>query len=60
MGKIAVEVDHRIPRHVRPDLNLDVSNLQSVCLDCHRVKTEQDKTTDWNKIAMPPRKRVEF
>lgn len=41
-GKIAVEVDHIIPISERPDLRLVLSNLQSACNLCHRLKTQDD------------------
>lgn len=38
-SRVRLEVDHRIPRHLRPDLALDVSNLQTLCRNCHIDKT---------------------
>ncbi len=34
-------VHHKIPRESRPDLALDPSNLESVCLPCHNRKPER-------------------
>lgn len=36
---IVAEVDHIIPIKDRPDLRLDMDNLQSLCKSCHQVKT---------------------
>lgn len=36
----ASHVDHIVPRHERPDLALDRSNLQSLCHSCHSRKTQ--------------------
>lgn len=38
----AVEVDHVVPIRERPDLRLDMSNLQSVCHACHSAKTARE------------------
>lgn len=38
----ATEVDHIKPIADRPDLRLDIDNLQSACRDCHRAKTLRD------------------
>jgi 5-methylcytosine-specific restriction enzyme A len=35
-------VDHIIPIAVRQDLRLSEDNLQSLCLSCHTIKTQQD------------------
>ena len=32
-------VDHIIPRRQRPDLSLELSNLQCLCIACHNRKT---------------------
>ena len=36
-GKL--EVDHRIPVNVRPDLELDIDNCQTLCRGCHLAKS---------------------
>ena len=38
----ATEVDHIIPIQQRPDLALDINNLQSLCKPCHSRKTAQE------------------
>lgn len=35
----ATEVDHVIPRDMRPDLEFDPDNLQGLCKQCHGAKT---------------------
>ena len=37
------EIDHIIPVHVDITKALDISNLQTLCLDCHVIKTTKDK-----------------
>lgn len=46
------EVDHIQPRHARPDLIWDASNLQLLCRTCH-IK----KTRDENPRLTPGRKQ---
>jgi 5-methylcytosine-specific restriction protein A len=41
---VAVDVDHIIPLAVDPSRRLDLSNTQSLCRACHRIKSEQDKS----------------
>jgi 5-methylcytosine-specific restriction enzyme A len=41
----ATDVDHIQPRHLRPDLNLMLSNLQSLCKSCHSKKTQQEQSS---------------
>jgi 5-methylcytosine-specific restriction protein A len=43
-GRIVVAdvVDHIIPVRVRPDLRLDISNLQSLCASCHDGAKSRD------------------
>lgn len=38
-----IDVDHIIPRKERPDLSLEKSNLQTLCLKCHCRKTRSGK-----------------
>jgi 5-methylcytosine-specific restriction enzyme A len=39
----ATEVDHTIPRQDRPDLELDIRNLRSMCKSHHSRKTRQEQ-----------------
>lgn len=41
-----LHVDHIIPRKVRPDLMLDITNLQILCDDCNVGKSDKFQT-DW-------------
>jgi len=41
-GRPGEEVHHVIPRAQRPDLMYDLSNLETVCKDCH-VKVHGEK-----------------
>ena len=45
-GGIWLEVDHVIPRSYRPDLALDLVNLQILCNECNTGKMNVD-ITDW-------------
>jgi 5-methylcytosine-specific restriction enzyme A len=36
-------VDHVLPRRERPDLELDASNLRSLCARCHNRKTAKER-----------------
>jgi len=38
----ATIVDHIVPRSVRPELELNVANLQWLCQTCHNQKTARD------------------
>jgi 5-methylcytosine-specific restriction protein A len=40
-GMVATEVDHIIPISVRPDLRLELSNLQSACKPCNAAKGDR-------------------
>ena len=42
-GCAADQVDHVIPRSVRPDLLLTRSNLQPLCGKCHARKTAEER-----------------
>ena len=46
-----MEVDHIIPKSQRPDLRFVLSNLITLCPNCHRRKTirEHKSRTPWNK-----------
>lgn len=37
----AMEVDHIKPRHSHPSLKLVFENLQSLCKECHGIKTRR-------------------
>ncbi|WP_350494686.1 HNH endonuclease [Roseiconus lacunae] len=37
--RAASVVDHIVPRAIRPDLELDWDNTQSLCVPCHNRKT---------------------
>ena len=38
----ATEVDHIVPRRIRPDLELSLENLQALCKRCHSRKTKAE------------------
>lgn len=38
-----VQVDHIIPIALKPELEYDLDNLQTICPNCHARKTLQDK-----------------
>lgn len=44
--KLSLHVDHIIPRSIRPELALELSNLQILCEDCNMGKFNVDGT-DW-------------
>lgn len=46
---VATEVDHIIPRHIRPDLRLEWSNLQSACKSCNSAKRDAETGGDSRK-----------
>ena len=39
---LAVDVDHKVPRLQRPDLELSVANLEALCHGCHSKKTRKE------------------
>lgn len=39
-GRPGEEVHHIIPRATRPDLTFDLSNLETLCRECHRKAHE--------------------
>lgn len=41
---VAVDVDHIIPIKAAPDKRLELSNLQSICRECHNKKTSIEST----------------
>jgi 5-methylcytosine-specific restriction endonuclease McrA len=46
--KVRLHVDHIKPRSKRPDLALDINNLQVLCQDCNLGKGNRD-STDWRR-----------
>ncbi len=38
----ATEMDHIVPRRVRPELELSLENLQALCKRCHSGKTKAE------------------
>ena len=42
----AKDVDHIQPISVRPDLRLELSNLQSLCRSCHGLKTLTERAPE--------------
>lgn len=40
---IATLVDHIVPSKVDWELRLDINNLQSLCDECHAIKTAEDR-----------------
>lgn len=45
---VKLHVDHIEPRSKRPDLELNINNLQILCEDCNLGKSNRDNT-DWRK-----------
>jgi len=43
---VVIHVDHIKPRSLRPELELDIDNLQILCDDCNIGKSNKDDT-DW-------------
>lgn len=50
---VTLHVDHIQPRSKRPDLELDMNNLQVLCADCNLGKLAWD-TTDWRPLHSQP------
>jgi 5-methylcytosine-specific restriction endonuclease McrA len=48
--KPATDVDHVLPVRDRPDLAWDWGNLQSLCHECHSVKTGSERSEN---VLMP-------
>ena len=62
-GAIGTEVDHRIPRVLRPDLALDIDNLQTACGECHAAKSARERRGDLKPSEKPdsvPYERITF
>lgn len=41
--KDVLEVDHTIPKAIRPDLKAELSNMLTLCANCHKKKTIRDR-----------------
>ena len=52
-------VDHKIDIKIRPDLRLDMNNLQTLCHNCHSKKTAQDQSGS-EKSFEPVNKKFEI
>lgn len=37
-----MEIDHILPRKKFPELKLDINNIQTLCEECHKLKTKED------------------
>ncbi len=44
-GKKDLQIDHRIPVALRPDLAFEYSNLQILCSPCHKQKSKEERET---------------
>lgn len=44
-----LHVDHILARSIRPDLELDINNLQVLCDNCNIGKSNKD-STNWTKL----------
>ena len=42
-GAAGAVVDHIVPRSIRPDLELELSNMQTLCHSCHSQKTRREE-----------------
>ena len=42
-GGVATLVDHIVPIHIAPERRLDKTNFQSMCIPCHKIKTDEDE-----------------
>ena len=49
---VTLEVDHIKPKSRFPELSLDIHNLQVLCKDCNRGKSNRD-TRDWRPVYEP-------
>ena len=47
-----IEIDHIIPKSVRPDLKFELSNLMCLCPNCHRRKTNREKKAKVYKLGI--------
>lgn len=50
-GKPATHVDHILSRKQAPDLALEWSNLQGLCVSCHTRKTNEVDGSGWGGSA---------
>jgi 5-methylcytosine-specific restriction endonuclease McrA len=46
---VVIHVDHIKPRSLYPELALEFSNLQVLCMDCNQGKSNRD-FTDWREL----------
>jgi 5-methylcytosine-specific restriction endonuclease McrA len=53
-GRGQSRVDHTIPLKVRPDLSLELSNLQSLCPGCDNRKSIDER----NRKGQAPREQI--
>ena len=53
----AVHVDHIVPRRVRPDLELDVTNCQALCHSCHSRKTIRERGPVGGSVSLEGKSR---
>ena len=46
VGQSRPHVDHILERKRRPDLAMEISNLQTLCVSCHSKKTRNDQIAE--------------
>ncbi len=51
-SKKSVQVHHVLPRHIRPDLAVDMTNLIALCKDCHFHCGHMNNYHNYNKNIM--------
>lgn len=49
--RAAVDVDHKEPLAIRPDLAYEWGNLQALCRACHNRKTDEERRTMAARLA---------
>lgn len=42
--EVVIQIDHIKPRSKHPELTWEVNNLQVLCIDCNRGKSDLDET----------------